>query len=119
MRGHRAGIPRGAGSGRVPFPAQSPVRPESRSRSGDGCGQAGVSIQGYRFRYGVRPEPASPSWQGCRAQSHGDRCGLRRAVRPRLPRRSGRTASVLSRREYKKTTANRLLGNLKLSKSKR
>ena len=54
----------------------------------------GFPFGGYRFRYGVRPEPASPSWQGCRAQSHGGRCGLRRAVRPRLPRRSGRTASV-------------------------
>ena len=33
VRGHRAGIPRGAGSGRAPFPAQSPVRLEGRFSS--------------------------------------------------------------------------------------
>jgi len=34
VQGHRAGIPRGAGSGRVPFPAQSHVHPEGSLHSG-------------------------------------------------------------------------------------
>ena len=64
--------PRGAGSGRVPFPAQSPARPESRFRS-EMDAAVGVSIQGQWFRCEWQSRTCFSFWQGCRAQSHEGR----------------------------------------------
>ena len=92
--GASAGIPRGAGSGRVPFPAQIPVRPEVGSVLEMDAVKLGFPFRGIGFDTECVQNLLLLLGKVVEHKVTEVAVDFVEQCRPRLPRRSGRTASV-------------------------